>query len=368
LSTTLATLGRRALNRALLARQLLLRRADLPAAEAIERLAGMQSQAPNPPYLGLWTRLAAFRHADLEVLLLQRRAVRIALMRSTIHLVTARDCLSFRPALQPVIDRGTAPGGPWGRNLADLDLAEVAAAGRALVEERPRTLAELGALLAARWTDRDPASLAQAIRTHVPLVQVPPRGLWGNGAPAASTSAEAWLGEPLDPDGTPDRLALRYLAAFGPASVRDLQAWSGLTGLAEVVDRVRPRLRTFRDEQDRELFDLPDAPRPAEDTPAPVRFLPEFDNVLIGYADRTRIISAEDRRRVFTVNGQVRGTVLVDGFVVAMWRLARKRGAATLTVHRFADLSAADTTAVEAEAGRLLEFAAAGDTHEIRFD
>ncbi len=367
-------LGRRALNRALLnrallGRQLLLRRAAMPAADALERLAGLQAQAPNPPYVGLWTRLDGFRHEELAGLLLDRKAVRIALMRSTLHLVTARDCLAFRPVLQPVQERAIGPGTPRGRRLAGLDLAEVVTAGRALVEERPRTLAELGTLLAERWPGRDPDALATVIRSRVPLVQVPPRGIWGAGGVATSTSAEAWLGQPLDPEPSVDAMVLRYLAAFGPATVRDVQVWSGLTRLAEVLDRLRPRLITFRDEQDRELFDLPEAPRPDPDTPAPVRFLPEFDNVLISYADWSRIICAEDRARVFSVNGVIQGTVLVDGFVRAMWKIARGRGAATLLVEPFGALSADDTAAVTAEGERLLAFAAArAGTREVRFE
>jgi hypothetical protein len=361
-------LGRRALNRALLDRQLLLRRASLPAADAIERLAGLQAQAPNPPYVGLWTRVEGFRHEELAGLLLDRRAVRIALMRSTLHLVTARDCLTFRPVLQPVQERTIGPGTPRGRNLAGLDLPEVVAAGRALVEERPRTLAEIGALLAERWPGRGPDALATLIRSRVPLVQVPPRGIWGRSGVASSTSAEAWLGRPLDPEPSVDALVLRYLAAFGPATARDAQAWSGLTRLAEVLDRLRPTLVTFRDEQGRELFDLPEAPRPDPDVPAPVRFLPDYDNVLISYADWTRIVSAEDRARVLSVNGIVRGTVLVDGFVRGMWKIASQRGRATLLIEAFGPLPAGDTAAVAEEGTRLLAFAAAGaGVRDVRF-
>jgi hypothetical protein len=361
-------LGLRALNRALLARQLLLRRASLPAAEAIERLAGLQAQAPNPPYVGLWTRLEGFRPEELAGLLLDRSAVRVVLMRSTLHLVTARDCLAFRPVLQPVQERAIGPGTPRGRSLAGLDLAEVVTAGRALVEERPRTLAEIGALLAERWPGREPDALATLIRSRVPLVQVPPRGIWGQGGVASSTSAEAWLGRPLDPEPSVDALVLRYLAAFGPATVRDAQAWSGLTRLAEVLDRLRPKLVTFRDEQGRELFDLPEAPRPDPDVPAPVRFLPDFDNVLISYADWTRIISAPDRARALSVNGIVRGTVLVDGFVRGMWKITSGREQATLLVEAFGALPARDRATVTEEGSRLLEFSAAGaGVREIRF-
>ena len=146
-----------------------------------------------------------------------------------------------------------------------------------------------------------------------------------------------------------------------------MQAWSGLTRLAEVVDRLRPGLRTFRDESGRELFDLPDAPRPAPGTPAPVRLVAEFDNLVLSHADRSRVISQEYRQRLNTRNGIFPGTVLVDGFVAGMWRITRSRGAATLTAELFGPVSPADRDAIIAEAERLLGFAAAGDGHEIRF-
>ncbi len=350
-------LGRRALNRALLARQMLLRRAQLPAFDAIERLVGMQAQAPNPPYVGLWTRLDGFHPDELSTLINDRRAVRIALMRGTIHLVTARDCLTLRPVLQPVLDRGL--NAIFGVRIAGVDTAALVAAGRALVEERPRAYAELGALLRERWPDRDAAALANAVRALAPLVQVPPRGIWGASGPAAHTTAESWLGRSLDANHAPDAMVMRYLAAFGPATVRDVQVWSGLTGLHAVIERLRPRLRAFRDEQGSDLLDLPDAPRPDPDTPAPPRFLPDYDNALLSHADRTRIMDDEHRTLVFTKNGIIRATVLVDGFVRGTWTITRRRAAATLTIVPFAPLPAQDRAALAEEGGRLLAFAAA---------
>ena len=159
----------------------------------------------------------------------------------------------------------------------------------------------------------------------------------------------------------------RYLAAFGPASVRDVQTWSGLTGLREVADRLRPGLRTFLDENGTELLDLPDAPRPAPDTPAPARLVAEFDNLILSHADRSRVIDEQARARIFTPNGVFPGTVLVNGFVAGTWRIDRSAGAATLTVEPFGKMTVKDRDAVRAEAGRLLAFAAPGAAHDVRF-
>ncbi len=358
-------LSLRALNRAMLARQGLLGRWDLPVPEAVERLVGLQAQTPHSWYVGLWARLGGFRPEQAADLLVDRRLVRIALMRSTIHLVTDRDCLALRPLVQPVIERTMA--GSHGKRLTGVDTGALVATGRALLEERPLTFAELGARLAERWPDHDPAALAQAIRAWLPLVQVPPRGMWGRGGPIAHTPAEAWLGRPLDPDPSPEGMILRYLAAFGPATIRDAQTWSGLTRLREVVEALRPRLVTFRDEQGRELFDLPDAPRPNPDTPAPPRFLPDYDNALLSHADRSRIIAEEDRRRIWTSNGVLPGTVLVDGFVCGTWTIDRHRGAASLLIEPFAPLPKRDQDTLSEEGLRLLAFAAAdaGD-HDVR--
>jgi hypothetical protein len=367
-------LSLRALNRALLDRQMLLRRVPLPDAgpraerviETIEHLAGLQAQAPFPPYYGLSSRLAGFRPGDLAELILSRRVVRIALMRGTIHLVSARDCLMLRPLVQPVLDRGMSA--VFGRQLTGVDAAALAAAARILVEEKPRTFSELGALLHGRWPDHAPAALAQGVRALVPLVQVPPRAVWGAAGQAAHTSAESWLGGSLEASPRQEDLVTRYLAAFGPATVMDMQAWSGLTRLREAVERLRPGLRTFRDEQGAELFDLPDAGRPDPDVPAPVRLVAEFDNLILSHADRARIISESSRKRIFTRNGIFPGTVLVDGFVVGMWRLARSRRAAALIIEMFEPLGERDRDAVISEGGRLLAFAAPdAPAHDIQF-
>lgn len=345
----MSVLTRRALNRALLHRQLLLRRWKLAPAKAIERLVGLQAQATNPPYFALWTRLDGFSRDQLTGLLTDRRVVRLALMRSTLHLVTADDCLAVRPVLQPMLEQAYTRSS-HNRLTEGLDLDEVAKIARELIEAEPLTNADLGHALTERWPGRDVTALLQAVRTKLAVVQLPPRGVWGVGGQPTGTTASAWLGRPFAPISVDD-LVLRYLAAFGPAGVQDAQTWSGLTRLREVFDRLRPQLRTFTDEAGVELFDVPSAGRPHPDTPAPVRFLPEFDNALLSHADRTRIIAPEHRPHVFTNNGIIRGTVLVDGFVAATWKLAP----AALTVTPLVTLQGRDE--IEAEAHRLTAFA-----------
>jgi hypothetical protein len=371
-------LSRRALNRALLSRQLLLDRVDLPeepgrrramVLQAIEHLVGLQAQAPFPPYYGLWSRLGGFRPEDLAALLTDRRAVRIALMRGTIHLVSAPDCLPLRRLVQPVLERGLR--GAFGKQLAGVDPAALAAAGRELVESEPLTFSQLGDALARCWPDHPPAALAQGVRAYVPLVQVPPRAVWGRAGQSAHTSAEHWLGPVAEQDPANSEretlagLVTRYLAAFGPATAGDMAAWSGLTGLRAVMDQLRPSLVTFRDEQGAELFDLPAAPRPGEEAAAPIRLTAEFDNLLLAHADRSRMIQADDLKRFYTINGIFPGAVLIDGFVAGVWRLARTKRTATLTVELFG--SSRKRAQVAQEAERMLAFCASEASHDIRF-
>ncbi|HEY8472809.1 MAG TPA: winged helix DNA-binding domain-containing protein [Natronosporangium sp.] len=354
-------LDRRTLNRALLDRQLLLRRHVMAPLDAVRHLIGLQAQAPTPPYYGLWSRLARFDPAELSGLLERRSVVRATLLRGTIHLVAAEDCLPLHALLRPLLDRLLLANPQHATTLADIDRDKLAAAGRELLSGPPLTGKALGERLAERWPDRDGRGLAYGVQYLVPVVQAPPRGLWGRSGQPAWVCAEAWLGQPATPAMPPAVLVRRYLAAFGPASVADLQHWSGLTNLGEVVKQLP--LRTFRDEHGRTLYDVDGAPLPDPDTPAPVRFVAPFDNLLLSHADRTRIISDEHRPRVFTVNGIIKGTVLVDGFVAATWRLDQQRKRATLTVEPFGRLSSRDRAAVEAEGTALLEFAAPTADH-----
>jgi hypothetical protein len=344
-------LSQRALNRALLARQHLLQRRKASAADEIEHLVGMQAQIPNAPYVGLWTRLEGFQPNELADLINKRGAVRLGLMRNTIHLVTARDCLAQRSLFDSFFER-TLKTTHFGRNLVGIDISAVLAQARVLMKEKPRTFSELGTLLQRQWPDRDPTSLAYAVRYLVPIVQVPPRGIWGKSAQPTWTSAEFWLGRTITANTSADKLVLRYLAAFGPATVADISTWSGLTALRPAVERLRPTLRTFRDERGRELFDVPNGPLPDPDTPAPPRFLPEYDNLLIAHDDRTRVIDHAYRYVIFT------GTLLVDGFVQGTWTIKRGRDAATLMIEPLRRLTKTDRLAVAEEGERLLNFAA----------
>jgi len=350
-------LTQRALNRALLARQHLLERVKRPAGEMIEGLVGMQSQAPLAPYVGLWTRIAGFAPEELAGLMNDRAAVRASLMRYTLHLVTARDYLALRPIFAPLLAQRFRVS-PFQRNLVGVDLEELARLARALLEDRPRTAADLGRRLAERGPGRDPQSLSAAVGHLLPLVQVPPRGVWGAGGLPTWGLAEAWIGRPVGSDPAPDRLVLRYLAAFGPAAINDIQNWSGLSRLAEVVARLRERLVTFRDEGGHELFDLPDAPRPDPGVPAPPRFVPEYDNLLLGHKDRSRVMNPEHSTPLFPGNGGVLGSVLLDGRFAGGWQISRAEDRASLQVELLAPPVHRDRLALADEGRRLLDFAA----------
>ncbi len=219
-------LSQRALNRALLARQHLLNRVNGTVLGLIDELVGLQAQAPNPPYFGVWSRLHGFEQQHLSALFETRQVVRIALMRSTIHLVSAADCLNLRPLLQPVLERGFQSN--FGKQLPGIDQAAVIEYGRSLVEAQPQTFQALGSLLHERWPNYPAAALAQALRTWLALVQVPPRGLWATSGAAAHTTAEHWLGLPFSAQPDLAQLVRRYLAAFGPASINDMQSMVGI--------------------------------------------------------------------------------------------------------------------------------------------
>jgi hypothetical protein len=342
---TAPVLGPRALGRATLARQLLLSRAAMPVEEAVRHLVGLQAQNTKPPYYSLAARLEGFEPEQLSALMRSREVARIVTMRSTIHTLTADDALALRPLVQPVIDRELRI---FLKRLPGVDGDRLVALARPFLDERPRPLKELRELLLTEWPDADPQALATVARCALPVLQATPRGLWGESGQVELTGSGAWFGRPepvLTAEGAEellDETVLRYLGAFGPASVKDMQTWCGLTRLRTAFERLRPRLLTFRDEQGVELFDLPDAPRPDADTPAPPRFLPEYDNLLLSHADRTRVGPPGFQTRTWCGN-QSYCTLLVDGLVAGIWRLeeARRGASASLLVEPFVPLSRA---------------------------
>jgi DNA glycosylase AlkZ-like len=341
-------LSLRALNRALLARQFLLERQALRVEEALERLVGLQAQAPLAPYVGLWSRLETFDPNTLGVQIAEGRAVRTPLFRATVHLVTDRDSGELRPLVQPVLERAFRTT-PYAKNLVGLDLAEVAREGKTQLA-RPRTRAELGRLLADRFPDRDPLSLGYAITYLVPVMQVPPRGVWNQ------AGAAAWAAYESRSSPTATEAVIRYLRAFGPASIADFSAWSGITRARQLFDRLGTRLRRDSDPDGHELFDVQDGLLPDEDTPAPPRFLPEYDNALLSHADRTRILEGGRVPPLPPGNGARRGTVLVDGFMRAEWRVTTEQDAAILRVDPFRPLAADERAETEIEGDALLRF------------
>jgi hypothetical protein len=351
-------LDRRTLNRALLERQILLRRKRVSALRAVERLVALQAQVPRDPYVALWSRLDPFRPEALAEPIADRRAVRMTLLRGTLHLVTARDALALRALVQPVVEGVLYGSSPLRTSVGSVDAAELLRLIRERLEEEPHSRAELVKAIAERWPDADASSLGYAMYL-LPTVQVTPRGVWGRRGRSAFTTVDAWLGRSIEPDTQPDEMLLRYLAAFGPATVADAQTWSGLSGLRGAFERLSPRLRSFQDERRRELFDVPNGSLPRASTPAPPRFLPEYDNVLLAHKDRSRI-APPDGVPTWTEVGW--GSVLVDGFVAARWRLDREGNEATVRIQPFVSLDREHRTALSEEGKRLAAFLATDAT------
>jgi Winged helix DNA-binding domain len=343
----------------MLARQYLLERVPARAIDTIEHLGGMQSQAPLAPYVGLWARLQDFAPDELSALTEQRQVVRLNMMRNTMHLVSARDCLDWRALFYPL--HAAEFSARFRRGIEGVDRDTLLRQAKRLLDEQPRTHTELGKLLAERWPDADPNALAYAATHHIALCQVPPRGVWGKNGPAAWTPVESWLGAPLR-SAPVEELVLRYLGAFGPATVADIQVWSGLTKLREVVERLP--LRTFRGEVGQTLYDLPDAPRPSADTPAPPRFLPAYDNLLLSHKDRSRVISDNRRVPLPPGNGATVGTFLVDGTWQGTWQVRDQ----ALRIEPFTKLPPADHDALLTEATQLCAFIAPQTTYELILD
>ena len=348
------TLTLREINRATLARQCLLERSALPVAVAVERLVGMQAQLARAPFVGLWTRLENVERAEIAEQIANHALIKATMMRATLHLLSAADYGWLRATLEPAL--AAARDSIVKRRGADFEIGDALAAARPFLAEQPRSFAEITALFEQLMPDVDVGSLRYTVRTTLPLVQVPDDSTWSFPGNPKFALAESLLGGSID--AAPDFRALvwRYLAAFGPATVNDLQTWSGMGKLKGDVAKLKPDLRVYRDEQGHELLDLPDLELPPEDAVAPIRFLPEFDNLLLAHKDRRRVVADEYRKQVYLPGLRVAATILIDGFVRAAWTVEKKKGIAALTITSFAPLAAADRKAISDEAERLIRF------------
>ena len=346
------TISLRQLNRTLLSRQMLLRRHDLAPHPAIETLIGLQSQIPNPPYIGLWTRLGQFQRSELTTLLEERKVVRAAWIRSTLHLVSAADHQRFQAVIQPALARGLRSF--FGKRAKELDIQRLIAIAKPFLDAEEPAIGELRKHLQAHEPELNKEAMAYAVRSHLPLVQVPPGGAWGVGTRATYTTAERWLGAPT-PSDLPS-LFRRYLAAYGPASVMDFQTWAGMTSLKAKLAATVADLPEYRDHNGKAIYDLPGKPLVAADAPAPIRYLPEYDNILIAHQSRARILPDEHRKKVFLTAGRVASAVLVDGFVAGVWKTTRDKTSTSLHVRLFEAQPKAKMAALEEEGDKLLRF------------
>jgi Winged helix DNA-binding domain len=333
----------RELNRALLERQLLLERRKLGVQQAVERLCALQAQWPQSPYVALWTRLTGFRKDHLTRALEQHKVVKSTLFRITLHITSARDYPYYAGAVLPAA-RETTPRVTAGQ------LEELSRRVRAAAMKAPLTHEQVEAIAAdemgGRWRTR----------TLTPLVHLPPGGTWSHYGRVQLRAMEAVLGIdlPSREDGA-ERLVRRYLTAFGPATQQDLLRFGGLRVGDVRAGLERVELRRFHDERRRVLLDVPGAPLPNGDTPAPVRFLPKWDSSILAYAppERTRILPEKLRSTVIGKNGDVAPTILVDGFVTATWDVSAKRD---LTITPLRKLTKSERAAIDDEGERVVEF------------
>jgi hypothetical protein len=347
-------LSRRALNRATLARQLLLERARTSVADAAERLLALQAQQPGSPFLALWNRLADFSADDLRTALDKREVVRATYIRATLHLLSARDYLAFRALVEPSLVAAAAattkriPG-------PEIDQERLVAVARGVLGAGPLTFAAIREGMRREFPDVDDRALGYCVRMDLPLVMVPTADRWSFPASSEVTMAESWLGAEPAAESSAGDFVRRYLAAYGPAGPADLREFSWLK-TADAFERLAPELREFTTEDGQVVYDLPDAPRPDPDAPAPARLLPEFDSLILAHKDRSRIVATEHRPRLITRNLRVPASFLWDGFVAGTWSTTRRRTAATLTLTPFERLPAEAVRELSAEAVRVLRF------------
>ncbi len=342
-----------ALNRATLARQLLLARKRIPVPKAVSQLLAVQAQLARPPFIALWSRLEGFTREMLSAALHGRTVVRATMMRGTLHLVTTADYVALRGSLQPGLDAGLLS--ILGERLEKTDMTRVSEKAAAFFEA-PHSFDDARRYLVAQFPDGDERAMGYAVRLRLPLVQVPMTGApWAFPGQADFVSAHAWIGRSPEPPCGVEVLVQRYLAAYGPATVKGAQTWLGMPGVKEAIERLRPSLRVFQGPKKAELYDLPSAPRPPADTPAPVRFLADYDNILIARADE-RLLAAAHRRAVFLPGLRVLPTFLVNGRVAGTWAIERAKGIATLSLSAFGPMSRAVRGELEEEGEALARF------------
>jgi hypothetical protein len=343
----------RQLNRATLARQLLLERQELGIVEAVEHLLGLQAQVTEGPYQGLWSRLKGFRHEDLTKLIVDRALARATTMRGTLHLHSADDLIGIRALVQPFLNQ------VWNSNFRKRfggnDEKAALKAAIQLIDKEPMTAGALGKLLQEKFPSAEPLALTALLQTRETLIQIPPTRIWGSGHAPILTRIEHWLPPPYERPITREALVLRYLRAYGPASINDMQIWSRLTKLSTEFEALRDQLVTFTDETGRTLYDLPDAPRPDAGTPAPVRFLPLYDNAYLGYDDRRRMLS-EHTAEMTNMFQAFKPAVLIDGVIDAGWVITAKKGTAVIEVESYRKLLKRESAEIEREGLAFLRF------------
>lgn len=360
---TRETLTDRQLNRATLARQMLLERSNMGIVETVEWLLGLQAQVTEGPYQGLWSRLEGFTHEALTALIVDKQLARATTMRGTLHLHSPSDLVGIRTLVGPVLERMWQ--GNFRRRFGDADQQQVLAAAIEVVDREPMTAGDVGKALKDRFPTAEPLAMTVLLQIREIMVQVPPTRIWGSGHSPLLARAPKYL-PPTTSDLDLTMLVRRYLAAYGPASVNDMQSWCGLTKLGEVFETIRYELVTFTAPDGRELFDLPDGPRPDADTPAPVRFMPLYDNAFLGYDNRRRMLAEGDEIRGDLLR-DVKPSVLVDGNVAAGWAIENRKGAASLTVSPYRKLRKRDVADVEREGLKFLRFMGEGaETFDVR--
>lgn len=344
-------ISQRQLNRTLLSRQMLLGPVSLKTDKAVERLVAVQAQVASPPYFGLWARVASFEPSQLMSLRDSGKVLRAPLLRSTLHWVTATDYRWIRPVIQPALEK--AWQGFFGVRKSGIEVEPLCEVARGILRDGPISLSALSDELLREFPSWNKEAMEYGVRTHLPLVQVSPAGSWKGG-----TAARYQL-VAVDQAADSARLVRRYLAAFGPATARDVAAWAGFTSIGKALP---DDLIEYQDEAGRVLYDLPGQEIVDGDFPAPIRFVAEYDNLVLSHADRSRIVPEVHRKKVLLTAGRVCATVLIDGFVAGVWKLERDKKLLRLKVELFAEPSKKLRKELDQEGAKLMAFA---EAHEL---